>query len=117
VGDKIEVFCEDDQPNPNDVRCKKKVGNGEKIIGAYALSIKGKSQIIFCAPFFTTLALNERKANIEQHPDLKKNLPYFTSRAHVVFHEMTHLNIMGYCKFAIKRNPSNILYTDKPQPT
>jgi hypothetical protein len=92
---------------------------GDQIITAYALSLNGKSQIIFCKPFFELMSLDEMKTDIEKNwPKGKKQLPYFKTRAHVFFHEMTHLSrIEGESKgmLTTRRTPFDIRDNDTLQ--
>ncbi|KAI3393725.1 hypothetical protein diail_3771 [Diaporthe ilicicola] len=89
-GNKIEVYCEVDQPNDSNYQCDKlEDGN---YIGAYAINTRGKSKIVLCKPFFRHRSLDRKKQDLEDLPSHNRDITYMENSGQTFFHEMTHLS-------------------------
>ncbi|KAI9715088.1 MAG: hypothetical protein M1812_006206 [Candelaria pacifica] len=105
-GERIEVYCQD-VPNTLNLQCITQIGNSAQRIGAYALSEKS-SQIVFCPPFFDHPTLAEVTTNLKNDKTIAKNPFHMKSRAHIFFHEMTHLaRITETSTVVVKDLPAN----------
>ncbi|KAI1034833.1 hypothetical protein LB504_004407 [Fusarium proliferatum] len=91
-GDRIEVYCEVDQPNPTNRKCNdRKDGNA---LGGYIVNAKGKHIIVFCAPYFQVKSLDKKRQDLEELPSHNRDITYMKNSAQVFLHEMTHLSVI-----------------------
>ncbi|RDL35318.1 SGNH hydrolase [Venustampulla echinocandica] len=93
-GSRIEVYCEVDQPTKSDTSCNSQLPGQPGTVGAYATNLNGRAKIVFCRSFFAQPSLDEVKAELDKFPGRQKDLGWMKTRAHIFFHEMTHLSIV-----------------------
>jgi hypothetical protein len=93
-GGKIQVYCEVDQPNKENVKCATTIPGESGSVAAYISNLNKKSVIVFCAPFFTLRSLDQVKKDLDAVPSKQHDATWMKSTGHAFFHEMTHLSVI-----------------------